>query len=171
MRIIFTHKILSVPVVLIMNIIAQVSVLVQFLTKTSISIIGLPFNGYWAGFELNGNPNQRCNIILFIFMVKNLEIWNLPFMVPKKACRGSLISDGANNFWWKSYFQNYHNFTIQPTLMLLLEIQGVVVLYLYGVVHFHPTVLQRHLWHTDMVLNPLKRAKNLARHAGIIISK
>ena len=54
--------------------------------------------------ELNGNPDQKSNIRFFIFMLKNFKIWILFFRVPKKACQGSLFSEGANYFLIKIIF-------------------------------------------------------------------
>ena len=41
-----------------------------------------------TNFKSSGNPDQKSNIGFLIFMVKNLEICNLIFRVPKKCTSG-----------------------------------------------------------------------------------
>ena len=52
-----------------------------------------------ANFKHNGNPDQKNNIRFTIFMVKNHEIWNLFFRVPKKGMSGMpYFTRGQHNF-------------------------------------------------------------------------
>ena len=57
-------------------------------------------------FKLNGNPDPKRNIRFFIFMVKNLKIWNLFFSVPKKSMSGfPYLRRGQWNFYKNNIFK------------------------------------------------------------------
>ena len=51
-------------------------------------LLGCHISGNLPGSELNGNPDQKSNVRFFLFMLKNLEIWNLFFRVPKIGISG-----------------------------------------------------------------------------------
>ena len=105
MRVAFTDKkIIFVPAGHIMKIFGKIRAI--FNQNKIFTFQGCHIYDNLAGFELKGNPNQRSNIRFFIFMPKNLKIWNLFFMVLKKNMSGfPYLRRGYRKFDKKDIFK------------------------------------------------------------------